>query len=425
MLVRLILCVAFLEVFACPAFAATPSVEELHQLVLAQQQQIEAQNSRIVAQDHRLNALEQELADQRLLVMAQQRQIFAQKEHDLEQQRQVENLTQSAVDARTELDLVQAAMASASMGVTASQGDGNPYMANAGPMTASLEPAGTAEEPPLPYALTAGVEYLIASSDSFRFYSFNIPNSSRSSSNTDGRAFSPGLWIDFAYQPASGITWGAGLHYWSEDGTTRTVDGDLYVDITADPFGADSLKATMNAERLYGDLYGQGNLASTADLRLDILAGLRAGMFNQSILVQDADDLDLWSRGEADYWGLGPRIGLALDWDAWDALGVVADANLALLIGQSTAISDNDGFSGFYAENTQFLDTAWMFDSRLGLEYLAALAKTRLAFELGLTAEYWAGLPNFPRYEDLNANARYGTTDMLLIGPYFDVRWDF
>jgi hypothetical protein len=64
-----------------------------------------------------------------------------------------------------------------------------------------------------------------------------------------------------------------------------------------------------------------------------------------------------------------------------------------------------------------------MFDSRPGLEYSLALARSRLAFELGQNLEYWIDLPDQPRHEAPLANARFDETDMLLLGPYFNLNW--
>ena len=154
MKIRGILCLVLWCAVASPSLATTPDIEELHRMLLAQQEQIATQNAQIEAQNAQieqqiallavqnglLDTLEQDLADQRMLVMAQQRKLLVQEERSMEQRDVVAHLKQKAVDAQTELDLVQAMMTSGTTnratGGAAGQNGPNPYLGQAGPMTA-------------------------------------------------------------------------------------------------------------------------------------------------------------------------------------------------------------------------------------------------------------------------------------------------
>ena len=276
---RLLLCLLSVCALSSTALAATPDVEQLHRMLLDQQEQIAAQNAQIAAQNAQieqqnalleaqntlLDTLEQDLADQRMLVAAQQRTLLVQEERSMEQREVVAHLEQKAVDAQTELDLVQAMMTSGTTAGMAGTAGQNPYLDQAGPMTASLDPAGGVDqEPELPFTITAGVEYLKAYSDSFTY--FQSQGAAKDEGNAE-RNQDMGYKVGLLYKTLSGITWGASYHWWAEEQHSHTAYTANSL-IVLGPIGIDAnnVKGTVDAERYYGDLYGPGRVGRVLGL---------------------------------------------------------------------------------------------------------------------------------------------------------------
>ena len=432
-------------VLAATALAATPGIEQFHQLLLKQQQQLQAQDARIKAQtvrieqqraligEHaqRIQALKQNVADHESLVAAQQRTLLAQGTRSMEQGQVVAHLEQKAVSAQAELDLVLAMMAQGAAAGTPGKAGQNPYLDQAGPMTASLAPAqalneSADQEPELPFTITAGVEHLKAYSDSFTYIQSEWDRKDEGSAE---RNQDTGYKVGLAYKTLSGITWGAGYHYWAEQQHSHTAyTANSVIALGPTYLDANNIKGTVDAERWYADLSARGALAGSSDWSLDLLGGLRGGSFSQSIYAYNINNLAFWADSHTSYLGYGPMAGLALDWNPWERLGLHVYMDTAMLMGESETdcYSRDSGANYYHRNNSQQMDVVWMTAGRLGLDYGLPIGDTLLAVELGLNAEHWTGLPDHVRMgDDVNEVGVYGDTDVLLMGPYFDVNWSF
>jgi hypothetical protein len=421
---------------ASPALAVTPGVEELYQLLLTQQQQLDAQGALLREQADTLQSLRRELSAQKALVQNQQRQILAQKEQAREQSQVVTSLREHAVDTRAELALMQAKLPHR-QGSAASTPEETGYAAtasqpDAGAMVASLEPVGaSAREEKSAFQIHGGAEYLIASSNSFRFTNSDddVDPDTDSMITADGHTFALGYMAGITYDRGYGSpTWGLDMHYWREADTVITVDdpdNDMSINVGPKDWQVTKARAVADVTRYYADAYGQGEIASASDWELALFAGLRYGYLRQTLYIEDEANPTIFTENEARYWGVGPRLGLGVTWAATPELDLIARADGALLIGNSVVRGTfTSGTQRGYSENRQTLAPAWMFDSQMGMNYELAFDSSVLDFELGLNTEYWAGIPDHARVDDSSAPA-YNNTTMLLIGPYFNVAYEF
>ena len=119
--------------------------------------------------------------------------------------------------------------------------------------------------------------------------------------------------------------------------------------------------------------------------------------------------------------------GLDLDWNLLDRLGLAAYIDAAVLMGESESESlSREAGAVWHRNHTNPMDVVWMVTSRLGLDYTLPLGGWELAVELGVNTEYWTGLPDHVRYQDdVDSNGVYQDTDVLLMGPYFNLGVNF
>lgn len=394
-----IACLAIVAV--SPAGARTPSMDDIYSMIVDQHSMLQDQQKRI-------EALEQALGLQK---------------------QEINTLRQRATNAESELEQSRKELRSivipSGERLAALPGQ---QLASA-PALAQLPP----REPQSRFNATLQSLYLTAYSDSFKYLNGQATGDGPQYVSQE---FEPGMELRVAYALNNEWSLGGGVrHIQGRSRERHTVGGNqaAFFDVGADI--SDVLDAqpgeTVYAESKYrlwsADLDARYGFGSQG--QFGFISGVRYASLKRGLDVRDTTD---FSDNEANFFGVGPKLGISGDIGLGRGFRVSALTSGTLLVGRSEVLAYSncgcDPNNEDYRQNREFRAVP-VFDGRLGLGYDYAPRGSQgfgLGFEGGVLGQHWMNLQDFVN-QGTGTFLGIGTpmiadTTMTFFGPYLSMK---
>ena len=236
----------------------------------------------------------------------------------------------------------------------------------------------------------------------------------------------PGIDIRFNYAlDDSQLSIGVGGKVWGQSATDNFfgVDVQNVIGLESDDLRGNGLRTRLTLLRAIGDFDVTYRVIEDEGLNLGLLAGLRAGYFesHHSVIVTVAgsseyDPVGTRVGSKTKFYGGGPRLGVAANYDIGSGFGLDAKSSASFLIGAEDTRTDQSTES---QDGTKSVTRVVpITDLEFALNYNNKFGPFETNFRIGAEVEWWSNVSDHFRSTSHTAPSSPSAKDYLFWGPF-------